>query len=188
MGLKHGLVDHFRPQTKGKVETLAKTMERLRTYDYKFDNFDELESIIKSLNFDLNNEVSQAIKMVPFKLFEKEKEYLRSLPNIDIIQSYMDVKDITRIVSKESLVTYDNRKYSVDPQYIGKTVSISVSNDTLYIYFNKSIIKTHKITQKHFNYSKDDYINILKSEAMRSASSEDIEKVANYNLSIYDKF
>lgn len=178
----------FRPQTKGKVEVLAKTMERLRPYDYEFDNFDELEFIIKSLNSDLNNEVSQATKLVPFKLFEKEKEYLRSLPNIDIIQFYMNIKDITRIVSKEALVTYDNRKYSVGPQYIEKTVSISVSNDTLYIYFNKSIIKTHKITKKHFNYSKDDYINILKSEAMKSASSEDIEKVANYNLSIYDKF
>lgn len=178
----------FRPQTKGKVEALARTVERLRPYDYEFDDLNELESIIKSLNFDLNNEVSQATKMVPFKRYENEKEYLRQLPNIDIIRSYMDVKDVTRIVSKEALVTYDNRKYSVDPQYIGKTVSISVSNDTLCIYFNKSIIKTHKITLKQFNYSKDDYINILKSEAMKSASSDDIEKVANYNLSIYDNF
>lgn len=176
----------FRPQTKGKVEALARTMERLRPYDYEFDSFDELEKIIKELNLDLNNEISQATKMVPFKLFEKEKEYLRHLPKNNIICSYMNVKNITRIVSKESLITYDNRKYSVDPQYIGKTVSISVSNDTLYIYFNKNIIKSHKITQKHFNYSKDDYISILKSEAMKFASTEDIEKIANFNLSIYD--
>lgn len=176
----------FRPQTKGKVEALARTMERLRPYDYEFDSFEELELIITELNSDLNNEISQATKMVPFKLFEKEKEYLRNLPNDDIFRSYIDVKDITRIVSKEALVTYDNRKYSVDPQYIGKTVSISVSNDTLCIYFNKSLIKTHKITQKRINYSKEDYINILKSEAMKSASSEDIEKIANINLSIYD--
>ena len=176
----------FRPQTKGKVEALARTMERLRPYDYEFDSFEELELIIAELNSDLNNEISQATKMVPFKLFEKEKEYLRNLPNDDIFRSYIDVKDITRIVSKEALVTYDNRKYSVDPQYIGKTVSISVSNDTLCIYCNKLLIKTHKITQKRINYSKDDYINILKSEAMKSSSSEDIEKIANINLSIYD--
>lgn len=177
----------YRPQTKGKVEALARTMERLRPYDYEFDSFDELENIIKSFNDELNNEISQATNQKPFKLLEKEKEYLRNLPNIDIIRSYMNVKDVTRIVSKEALVTYDNRKYSVDPQYIGKTVSISVSDDTLCIYFNKSIIKTHKITQKKFNYAKDDYINILKSDAMKTASSEDIEKMANINLSIYDE-
>ena len=162
-------------------------MERLRPYDYEFDSFDELENIIKSFNDELNNEISQATNQKPFKLLEKEKEYLRNLPNIDIIRSYMNVKDVTRIVSKEALVTYDNRKYSVDPQYIGKIVSISVSDDTLCIYFNKSIIKTHKITQKKFNYAKDDYINILKSDAMKTASSEDIEKMANINLSIYDE-
>ena len=120
--------------------------------------------------------------------FNKENEYLRSLPNSEIIQSYLDVKDITRIVSKESLVTYDNKKYSVDPQYIGKTVSLNVSEDILHIYFNKSLIKTHKITQKKFNYSLDDYINILKSEAMKDAPYEDIEKIAMNNLAVYDKF
>ena len=45
-------------------------MERLRPYDYEFDSFEELELIIAELNSDLNNEISQATKMVPFKLFE----------------------------------------------------------------------------------------------------------------------
>ena len=178
----------FRPQTKGKVEALARTMERLRPYDYEFDTFEELEQIVNTLNEDLNNEISQATGEKPFVRFNKEKEYLRSLPNSEIIQSYLDVKDITRIVSKESLVTYDNKKYSVDPQYIGKTVSLNVSEDILHIYFNKSLIKTHKITQKKFNYSLDDYINILKSEAMKDAPYEDIEKIAMNNLAVYDKF
>ena len=85
-------------------------------------------------------------------------------------------------------ISYDNKKYSVDPQYIGKTVSLNVSEDILHIYFNKSLIKTHKITQKKFNYSLDDYINILKSEAMKDAPYEDIEKIAMNNLAVYDKF
>lgn len=178
----------FRPQTKGKVEALARTMDRLEPYDYEFDSFDELEKIVQILNEDLNNEISQATGEKPFDRFNKEKEYLRSLPNNDIVHPYINIKDITRIVSKESLVTYDNKKYSVDPQYIGKTVSISISDDTLHIYFNKSLIQTHIITKKTITYAQDDYINILKSDAMKSASQEDIEKVANHNLAIYDNF
>lgn len=178
----------FRPQTKGKVEALARTMERLRPYDYEFESFEELEKIIQTLNDDLNNEVSQATNEKPFARYEKEKEYLRPLPNSDIIRSYIEVKDVTRIVSKEALVTYDNKKYSVDPQYIGKTVSLSISNDTLHIYFNKFLIRTHKITNKTISYAQDDYINILKSDAMKTATQEDIERIAKNNLAIYDNF
>ena len=174
----------FKPQTKCKVEALARTMERLRPYDYEFESFDELEEIIRSFKTDLHNEISQAICETPLKLFDKEKEYLRHLHNNDIVRSYIDIKNVTRIVSRESLVIYDNRKYSVNPKYIGKIVSISICNDTLQIYFNKFVIKTHTITQKRFNYAKDDYINILKSNAMKTASSEDIEKMANINLAI----
>lgn len=161
-------------------------MDRLEPYDYEFDSFDELEKIVQTLNEDLNNEISQATSEKPFDRFNKEKEYLRSLPNNDIVHPYINIKDITRIVSKESLVTYDNKKYSIAPQYIGKTVSIS--DDTLQIYFNKSLIQTHIITKKTITYAQDDYINILKSDAMKSASQEDIEKVANHNLAIYDNF
>ena len=55
----------YRPQTKGKVEALAKTMERLRPYDYEFDDVDELDEIIRDLLEDLNNEVSNATNQIP---------------------------------------------------------------------------------------------------------------------------
>ena len=50
----------FRPQTKGKVESLARTIERLRVYDYEFDNVNDLAQLIHKLNVQLNNELSQA--------------------------------------------------------------------------------------------------------------------------------
>lgn len=50
----------YRPQTKGKVETLAKIMERLRVYNYEFDTLDELDEIVRELNYDINNSISQA--------------------------------------------------------------------------------------------------------------------------------
>lgn len=188
MGFEAWTCRPFRPQTKGKVEALARTMKRLEPYDYEFETIEELELIVKKLNEELNNEVSQATNEKPFVRFDKEKEYLSPLANNDIINTYIEVKNITRIVSKESLVTYENKKYSLDPQYIGKTVSISIFDNILHIYFSNSLIKTHEITQKTITYAQEDYINILKSDAMKYASDEDIEKVANNNLAIYDTF
>ena len=187
MGFEVWTCRAFRPQTKGKVENLAKIMERLRAFNYEFSTIDELDTIIKQLNIDLNNEISQATGEIPFKRFSKEKEYLRKLPSLDILSQYLENKAVTRIVSRESLITFNNRKYSVNPKYIGKTVSLSLTNDTLCIYFNKLLIQSHKISSKKYNYAEVDYINILKSDAMKSSSEEDIRKVASINLQIYDK-
>ncbi|MCC4485201.1 IS21 family transposase, partial [Limosilactobacillus reuteri] len=66
----------FRPQTKGKVESLARTIERLRVYDYEFDNVNDLAQLIHELNVQLNNELSQATGEKPNTLWTKEKEYL----------------------------------------------------------------------------------------------------------------
>lgn len=186
MGFEVWTCRPFRPQTKGKVENLAKIMERLRAFNYEFSSIDELDVIIKQLNNDLNNEISQATGEKPFIKFSKEKEYLRTLPSLDIIDSYIQNDIVTRLVSKESLVTFNNRKYSVDPKYIGKTVSLVLNNDTLEIYFNKLLIKSHKVSSKKFNYAEDDYINILKSDAMKHSSEDDIKKTASFNLQIYD--
>lgn len=156
MGFEVWTCRPFRPQTKGKVENLAKIMERLHAFNYEFSSIDELDAIIKQLNIDLNNEISQATGEKPFVRFSKEKEYLRSLPSLDILASYIQDDIITRIVTKDYLVTFNNRKYSVDPKYIGKTVSLVLNNNTLEIYFNKLLIKSHKVSSKKFNYAEDD--------------------------------
>ncbi len=55
----------FRLQTKGKVENLAKIMDRLDAYNNEFETLDELDEIVRELNIDLNNEVSQATNERP---------------------------------------------------------------------------------------------------------------------------
>lgn len=162
-------------------------MERLRVYNYEFSTLEELEEIVKKLNDDLNNEISQATGEKPFKRYIREKEYLRKLPIQDIFSHYIESSNVIRIVSKESLVTFDNRKYSVDPKYIGKTVTIVTNHDTLEIYFNKLLIQKHSITTKKYTYSEDDYISILKMDSMKTSTEDEIRKVASNNLKIYDE-
>ena len=139
----------YRPQTKGKVEALAKLTSRLDPYNYEFETFEELEKIVKQVCEEVNSEISQATKEIPKIKFQKEKEYLLPLPHQDLLDNYFQ-KPITRIVTKESMVTFMNKKYSLNTKYIGKTVTLKVLNDTLDILYNDKIITSHKISNKKF--------------------------------------
>lgn len=176
----------YRPQTKGKVEALAKLTSRLDPYNYEFDTIEELQMIVNKVRSEINSEYSHAINESPKTLFEKEKEYLLPLPNQELLDNYFQ-KPITRIVTKESMITYMNKKYSLDTKYIGKTVTLKVANDTLYILFGNKIIADHKISDKKFNYQEEHYVSILKSDAFKDKQESEIEKFARKHLSIYDK-
>lgn len=177
----------FRPQTKGKVEALAKLTSRLEPYNNEFDSLEELEEIVREVMHDINNDKSFATNEKPTVLLEKEKEYLLPLPNQDLINNYF-TKPITRIVTKESMITYMNNKYSLDPKYIGKIVNLEVSDSQLKIIFGKQIIATHKLSKRKFNYHQNHMVSILKSDAMKFKKDEEIEDFAKKQLELYDQF
>lgn len=177
----------FRPQTKGKVEALAKLMSRLQPYNNEFETLEELEEIVREVMDDINNDKSYATNIEPLKLLEKEKEYLLPLPNQELVNNYF-TKPIRRIVTKESMITYLNNKYSLEPKYIGKIVNLEVSNDAIKIIYDKQIIATHKLSKKKLNYKQDHMVSILKSDAMRFKKDEEIEDFARKQLEMYDQF
>lgn len=177
----------FRPQTKGKVEALAKLMSRLEPYNNEFDTLEELEEIVREVMNDINNDKSYATNEKPLTLLEKEKEYLLPLPNQELINNYF-TKPIRRIVTKESMITYMNNKYSLEPKYIGKIVNLEVSDDQIKIIYGKEIIATHKLSKQKFNYQQDHMVSILKSDAMKFKKDEEIEDFAKKQLELYDKF
>lgn len=122
----------YRPQTKGSVEALARTMERLRVYNYEFYDSTDLIRLVDNFCIELNQEISQATGQIPDDLWlEKEKESFHSLPD-NLLNPYFE-DDIRRIVSKESMVQFRKCKYSVHPKYIGCEVILEVtdSNDTV---------------------------------------------------------
>lgn len=175
----------YRPQTKGKVESLAKVMNRLRVYNNEFEDYDELAELVRNLNEEVNNEISQAILEKPIERFQKEKEYLNPLPNQDILEHFL-TNDIVRHVSKESMIVYNRSKYSVSTKYIGQLVTLRETDGILQIYYNKQLIKTHKISNRNFNYDKSDMIEILKSDAFKYYNDSEIESFINDNISLYD--
>ena len=187
MGFEVWTCRAFRPQTKGKVEALAKLMSRLEPYNHEFDTLEELEEIVREVMNDINNDKSYAINESPLILLEKEKEYLLPHPNQDLMNNYFS-KPITRIVTKESMITYMNNKYSLDPKYIGKIVHLEVDDTKLKIIYGKEIIATHKISKQKLNYQQEHMISILKSDAMRFKKDEEIEDFAKKQLELYDHF
>jgi transposase len=186
MGFEVWACRPYRPQTKGKVEALARTMERLRPYDYEFDSIEELDKIVNELRDDLNAEISKATGKTPNELLNKEKEYLRPLPNKDILESYLTTP-LVRTVSKESMIAYRKQKYSLQTHYIGKTVELKEVNGKLEIYYKGILIETHEIVEhKPFNYKLEHMEEILRSDSMKYSEDNEIRDIAIKNLQAYD--
>lgn len=176
----------FRPQTKGCVEALARTMERLKPYDGEFSTINDLNNIVNRLAERLNHEKSQSNNQKPIELWIKEKEHFRSL-NHDLMRYFNS--DQTRKVSRDSMIRFQNHQYSVSPNYIGKEVEIKPTTDgkTIRVFYHGIEIQKHDLTNKQFNYDPCDKHAILKSDLMKDKTDEEIDQYMLKDLSIYDQ-
>lgn len=172
----------YRPKTKGKVETLAKIMNRLKAYDNEFENIEELkltiDILLKELNFE---EKSQATNEIPNILFEKEKEYLIPV-NYEILENYC-LTEKTYKVSNESMITYHGIKYSVPIQYVGKNISVLDEDNVIHLYYNRNLIYSYKKDLKfRYNYQEKDYKDILRNSAFKDYAEKEIQEYIDKNL------
>lgn len=174
----------YRPQTKGKVESLAKLMDRLKAYNEEFDTWTDLEIIVKNFMYDINNEISQATNERPIDMFYKEKEHLLPKSNLNTLYSYIsDQEDNTVKVNRESMIKYEGRKYSVPIKYIGERMSVICDDyNNLRIYYNGKFVISHQKTSRPYNYTIDTAYEILKSDAMKNNSDDEILTYVKSNL------
>ena len=125
----------YRPMTKGKVETLAKIMNRLKAFDYQIKDWNDLKIIVNKILHSLNyEEISQATNKIPITDFVKEKEYLIPV-NLDLLMQYTNNRPKYK-VTKESMINYKGKKYSVPINYVGKTLQVNEDDEFIYIYSN----------------------------------------------------
>lgn len=133
MGVKLNLCKARHAYTKGKVEVSNKYQNRLDPYDGKFssknDLYNGVEEILNQSNYQINSE----LKVTPSFLFKKEKGTLNSLPNINVLKSYLN-NVIERTVNISSLIEYKGAKYGVPKEYINKKVLIRETEKNIYIY------------------------------------------------------
>ncbi len=185
-GFKPIVCRPFRPQTKGKVEALARTMNRLQVFNHEFTDLDDLEQLVKELNYDLNfEEISQGTFERPVDRWSLEKENLKRV-NLDHLQSYYEETSESRKVSKEAVVIYNYQKYYVPIFYIGKTVTFIVDGGILRIYDGETMIRAHPLSKKPLNYHRDDYVDVLRSDVFKHLEEEELERFVDENLESYD--
>ena len=177
----------FRPQTKGCVEALARTVDRLRVYNHEFYDAVELCHLVNNLCVELNNEVSQSTDQTPDERWQtNEKEHLHPYQK-NLLNPYFE-DFIRRKVTKEEMVIFRKCRYSVAPRYIGKEVEIELSDkeDQVQIYYNGELIRSHPLTTKQLNYHEEDYFQILKSDVMSHKEDDEIRAYTRESLKQYD--
>ena len=174
-----------RPQSKGSVEAFAKLCDRLLAYNHEFETIEDLEKIVKTFNENINNEISQSHNRIVNEVFTYEKEYLLSLPNNKIFSSYLSNRQ-TRKVTKDSMISYKNNKYSVPVKYIGSDLSAIEKDNSLYIYNNTNLKRCHQISNNPLNYNKEDVKDILASDLLKDSTEEKIDTFITENLRQYD--
>jgi len=184
MGFKVKRCKPRTPKTKGKVETCNKFIDWLVPYNNEFEDEKELIDLIYMINSKVNATINQTTMVTPNFLFQKEKEYFLPLPREQITDQY--IKKIKKyMVYSDSLINFNNKKYSVPKEYIGQYVNAEQIDSTLYIYFNTFLIAKHEINEKIFNYEKEHYKSLL---AMTIHDEAKLEEYTINNLEIYDSF
>lgn len=134
------------PWSKGKVEKPFSFVETHFIAGSSFEDFPDLQSKLKEFQNDVNSRVHSATKTKPAELFNKEKLSLLNLPEY----RYVGVKEDTRKVSYDCLISYNGSRYSVPWMFAGKFVWIKISKGyylQIYSQSNK-LIAEHKLSVK----------------------------------------
>lgn len=171
--------------TKGKVESQNRFASWLIPYNNEFETEEDLINIIDSLSKKVNQKINDTIGCTPIFAYSKEKEYLKPLPNKELLERYEnDVKSFK--VPNTFLVTYKGNGYSVPPQYINKVVKLTELNNKLYIYYNEDLISCHDISTNKINYKQEHYQEGM-SYWINENSKLNIEEVVENNLKELEK-
>ena len=186
IGFKPILCRAKRPKTKGTVENMAKLCDRLVSYNNEFETLEDLINIVNKFNEECGKEKSQAHNKIVNEVFEEEKKYLLPLPNKNILEKYKQ-KIEYRKVPQDSMIVYKGNRYSVPTRFIGSYLGIRIIDNQVCIYDNTQLVRCHKISDKNLNYTKEDKIEILKSDLLYGLNDKEIEnKINSTELQIYD--
>lgn len=173
------------PQTKGKDEVSNKYAQWLNSYDGKIKNKEHLLKLINKLNTDINNQKNTGTNYPPVLLFTKEKEYLRPLPNKELLDSYEEEMRSCKVPST-FLIEYKGAKYSVPPYLINKTIKYKEVNGMLFIYYKSDLVSVHDLNKSNkVNYHEDHYKNGFLGKLK---NNDEIDELTKQNLAKFKNF
>ena len=110
------------PQTKGKDESANRFLNRLLAYGGEFTGWSGLAEAVARVEAQANSEPNRTTGLPPDALFMREKESLRPIGNLRLLESM--VGDVSvQTVPPTMLVRAAGREWSVPRRCIGRRVS-----------------------------------------------------------------
>lgn len=183
LGIKIKFCKVRTPETKGKVESANRFVNRITAFNKKIENEEELYAIVNRIMKHSNEQNNQTTNLPPNVLFKKEKEYLQPLPNKCLLDDYT-LPIFSQKVPSTLLVNYKGRGYSVPKKFIDKKVILKPFENKLYIYYNTELVTIHNITNQKMNYKENHYKEALASNFYNS-EEYDMKKLAEENLELF---
>ena len=174
------------PETKGKDESANRFLNRLSVYDGDFEDEADLVGIIAHIEARSNAEPNETTGLPPAALFMREKEYLRPVGNMALLEQMVgDVR--TQVVPSTMLVRAAGREWSVPRRCIGRKAKvIAMPGGQIRVTVAGELVAVHDASQGagRFNYTEGHYAEALEGKARYSDS--DIEEAARENLRLLD--
>ena len=111
------------PETKGKDESANRFLSRLAAYEGEFAGWEGLRGCVARIEARSNEEPNATTGLPPAALFMREKESLRPVGNMALLESM--VGDVSAwVVPPTMLVRAAGRQWSVPRRCIGRRVSV----------------------------------------------------------------
>ena len=169
------------PKTKGKVESQMKYLDEIQAYSGQL-TLVELFETVERICQRVNNTICQGTGRIPLIEFEKERCYLKPLPNESIRRQYT-IKTVKAKVNPAGMITIRSNQYSVPCKYIGQEVQYQIHDSDVYIYTGTRLIAVHTVSDTKLNYNIEHYTEVLSYKYI-GAGSDDIRQLAKQKLEI----
>ena len=163
------------------MESSNRFLSRLMAYQGDFEGEDELVEIIARIEGRCNAEANETTGMPPSVLFMDEKEALRPVGNMRLLEEAMgDVVDVPKVDST-MLVSAHGRKVSVPRRCMGHPVRlVCMPEGGIDCYMSGALVASHG--PDRVGYDPGHYVEAL--EGKRWFGDGDIEAAAAANLEL----
>lgn len=167
------------PQTKGKDESANRFLNRLLAYGGEFTGWGGLAEAVARVEAQANSEPNRTTGLPPDALFMREKESLRPIGNLRLLESM--VGDVSvQTVPPTMLVRAAGREWSVPRRCIGRRVSVvAMPGGQVVVRMAGEEVAVHDAASgpsRPINYDPDHYGQAL--EGKRGLADADIAEAA----------
>ena len=175
------------PQTKGKDESANRFLNRLLAYGGEFTGWSGLAEAVARVEAQANSEPNRTTGLPPDALFMREKESLRPIGNLRLLESM--VGDVSvQTVPPTMLVRAAGREWSVPRRCIGRRVSVvATPGGQVVVRMAGEEVAVHDAASgpsRPINYDPDHYGQAL--EGKRGLADADIAEAARANLALLE--